>query len=509
MNPRANVVHAPAVDRRPKEGQTEAQTSEPPPARTAPAVRLPILDGNPFSPAPSTCAATVAPATAPAVAEHRRRLPAISAQPDAFRRRFFPEATVAEWNDWRWQSRHRITKLAQLERMLQLSADERDAIVRGGSMLPLGITPYYLSLCSETDASEPLRRTVVPVTTELTRMPGEADDPLGEDHDMAVPGLVHRYPDRVLLLALDFCSTYCRYCTRSRVVGHGEISPDEKRLERAFEYIAANPQIRDVLISGGDPLAMSDHRLDWLLGRLRQIPHLEFVRLGTKMPAVLPQRITPELVRMLRKHHPFWMSIHFMHPAECTPEAYRACGRLADAGIPLGSQTVLTKGVNDDVDTMKRLMHHLLRMRVKSYYLYQCDPISGSSHFRTSVQKGLEIIAGLRGHTSGYAVPTFVVDAPGGGGKIPLQPDYLVGRDGEDLVLRNFEGKLFRYRDPLPPDAGGSVSELASNGAFALAKGRRRNGHSAPRRPSGGTENGHRNDNAPSATADDDSNDPN
>jgi lysine 2,3-aminomutase len=443
------------------------------------------------------------------LAPPRRRPPAIGPQTDAFRRRFFPEATVAEWNDWRWQSRHRITKLAQLEHMLQLSADERDAIVRGGSLLPLGITPYYLSLCSETDPTEALRRTVVPVTTELTRMPGEADDPLGEDHDMAVPGLVHRYPDRVLLLALDFCSTYCRYCTRSRVVGHGEISPDEKRLERAFDYIAANPQIRDVLISGGDPLAMSDHRLDWLLGRLRQIPHLEFVRLGTKMPAVLPQRITPELVRMLRKHHPFWMSIHFMHPAECTPEAYRACARLADAGIPLGSQTVLTKGVNDDVDTMKRLMHHLLRMRVKPYYLYQCDPISGSSHFRTTVQKGLEIIAGLRGHTTGYAVPTFVVDAPGGGGKIPLQPDYLVGRDGDDLVLRNFEGKLFRYRDPLPPDAGGSVSELVSNGAFALAKGRRRNGHAAPRRPSGAGGNGHRNDNAPSAGADDDSNDPN
>ncbi len=201
-----------------------------------------------------------------------RRLPSINPQTDAFRRRFFPEATLAEWNDWRWQSRNRITKLAQLERMLQLSDDERAAIERGGSMLPIGITPYYLSLCSETDANEPLRRTVVPVTTELTRMPGEADDPLGEDHDMAVPGLVHRYPDRVLLLALDFCSTYCRYCTRSRVVGHGEISPDEKRLERAFEYIAANPQIRDVLISGGDPLAMADHRLDWLLTRLRADP---------------------------------------------------------------------------------------------------------------------------------------------------------------------------------------------------------------------------------------------
>jgi lysine 2,3-aminomutase len=478
MNSRANVVHAPAVDRRPKEGQTEAQTSEPPPARTAPAVRLPILSAlaaaNDSCPSSSPSVSTP-PASTPRarVVPLRRRLPPINAQTDAFRQRFFPTATVAEWNDWRWQSRHRITKLAQLEEMLTLSADEREAIVRGGSMLPLGITPYYLSLCSRDDANEPLRRTVIPVTTELVRMPGESDDPLDEDHDMAVPGLVHRYPDRVLLLALDFCSTYCRYCTRSRVVGHGEISPDEKRLERAFEYIAANPQIRDVLISGGDPLAMADHRLDWLLTRLRQIPHLEFVRLGTKMPAVLPQRITPQLTRMLRRHHPFWMSIHFMHPNECTPEAYRACARLADAGIPLGSQTVLAKGINDDVETMKRLMHHLLRMRVKPYYIYQCDQISGSSHFRTPVQKGLEIIAGLRGHTTGYAVPHFIVDAPGGGGKIPLQPDYLVGRDGDDLVLRNFEGKLFRYRDPLPADAGGSVSDLvAAKGAFMLNKGR-------------------------------------
>jgi lysine 2,3-aminomutase len=479
MSSRANVVHAPAVDRRPQEGQTEALTSEPPPVRTAPAVRLsalPVVDAAcPAPAAPETAAPATQPARRARILPLHRRLPSINPQTDAFRQRFFPTATLQEWNDWRWQSRHRITKLQQLEEMLTLSADEREAMVRGGSMLPLGITPYYLSLCSPDDANEPLRRTVIPATTELIRMPGESDDPLDEDHDMAVPGLVHRYPDRVLLLALDFCSTYCRYCTRSRVVGHGEISPDEKRLERAFEYIAANPQIRDVLISGGDPLAMADHRLDWLLSRLREIPHIEFVRLGTKMPAVLPQRITPELVRMLRRHHPFWMSIHFMHPSECTPEAYRACARLADAGIPLGSQTVLAKGINDDVETMKRLMHHLLRMRVKPYYLYQGDQISGSSHFRTTVQKGLEIIAGLRGHTTGYAVPHFIVDAPGGGGKIPLQPDYLVGRDGDDLVLRNFEGKLFRYRDPLPADAGGSVSDLvAAKGAFKLGKGRRR-----------------------------------
>ena len=467
MNPLANV-RGTTADRRPKEGQAEAQTSEPPPVSH----RLPV-----FSSA-TACRTSAGPQELPhpvspvlPLAPLSRRLPRINAQTDAFRKRFFPTASLAEWNDWRWQSRHRITKLAQLEQMVRLSDDERTALVQGGSMLPVGITPYYLSLCSPDDPDEPLRRTVLPVTGEFVRAPGEADDPLDEEGDMAVPGLVHRYPDRVLFLVLDFCSTYCRYCTRSRVVGHGEISPDEKRLEVALDYIRRTPTIRDVLLSGGDPLAMADHRLDWILTRLREIPHVEFVRIGTKMPAVLPQRITPELVKMLRKHHPLWMSIHFMHPSECTPESYRACARLADAGIPLGAQTVLARGVNDDVETMKQLMHHLLRMRVKPYYLYQCDPISGSSHFRTSVQKGLEIIAGLRGHTTGYAVPTYVVDAPGGGGKIPLQPDYLVGRDGEDLVLRNFEGKLFRYPDPLP--VGGDLhipDELVASASRLIVK---------------------------------------
>ena len=371
----------------------------------------------------------------------------------AFRRAFFPAVTDREWNDWRWQARHRVRTLDQLDRMLVLSEEERQALVEGASMLPVGITPYYMSLLDREDAMQPLRRTVVPVTNEFVRTPGEADDPLGEDGHSPVPGLVHRYPDRVLLLALDFCSTYCRYCTRSRVVGHGEIMPSDSRLEKAFEYIRCTPSIRDVLISGGDPLSLSEDRLDWILSRLRAIPHLEFIRLGTKMPAVLPQRITPQLCRVLKKYHPFWMSVHFLHPSECTPEAARACGRLADAGIPLGCQTVLLKGVNDDVETMKELVHKLLLMRVRPYYLYQCDPISGSSHFRTSVQKGLEIIEGLRGHTTGYAVPTFVIDAPGGGGKIPLQPNYVVGRDGDWLLLRNFEGNTYRYPDPVEPAA--------------------------------------------------------
>lgn len=370
----------------------------------------------------------------------------------AFRRAFFNDATDKEWNDWRWQTRHRIKNLAQLEKMLVLTEDEREALIQGASMLPVGITPYYMSLLAREDANQPLRRTVIPVKNEFTRTIGEADDPLGEDGHSPVPGLVHRYPDRVLLLALDFCSTYCRYCTRSRVVGHGEINPKEERLQKIFEYLRNSPQVRDVLISGGDPLAIAEDKLDYILKNLRAIPHIEFVRIGTKMPAVLPQRITPQLTRVLRKYHPLWMSVHFLHPDECTPESNQACSRLADAGIPLGAQTVLLKGVNDDVATMKELVHKLLLQRVRPYYLYQCDPISGSSHFRTSVAKGLEIIEGLRGHTTGYAVPTYVIDAPGGGGKIPLQPNYLVGRDGNDVVLRNFEGKEYRYPDPVGID---------------------------------------------------------
>jgi lysine 2,3-aminomutase len=316
-------------------------------------------------------------------------------------------------------------------------------------MLPVGITPYYMSLLDRFDPQQPLRRTVVPVTGEFLRTPGEADDPLGEDGHSPTPGLVHRYPDRVLLLALDFCSTYCRYCTRSRVVGHGEIMPSEARLEKAFEYLRQTPEVRDVLISGGDPLALSEEKLDWILGNLRAIPHIEFIRIGTKMLAVLPQRITPQLIRVLKKYHPLWMSVHFLHPDECTPESHVACSRLADAGIPLGSQTVLLKGVNDDAAVMKDLCHRLLMMRVRPYYIYQCDPISGSAHFRTSVSKGLEIIEALRGHTTGYAVPTYVIDAPGGGGKIPLQPNYVVGREGDDLLLRNYEGQVYRYPDPV------------------------------------------------------------
>jgi lysine 2,3-aminomutase len=300
------------------------------------------------------------------------------------------------------------------------------------------------------DASEPLRRTHIMVSDEYVRLPGEEDDPLGEDHDTVAPGLVHRYPDRVLFLTTGFCSTYCRYCTRSRMVGNpgGEYNFSTSQWEKALAYLEHHTEVRDVLLSGGDPLSIGDEKLDWLLTRLRRIKHIEFIRIGSKIPAVLPMRITRDLVKMLRKHHPLWMSVHFTHPTEITPEAREAASRLADAGIPLGSQTVLLKDVNDSVPVMKELMHGLLTMRIKPYYLYQCDPIKGSGHFRTPVHKGIEIIQALRGHTTGYACPMFVVDAPGGGGKILLAPDAVAGRDGDDLLLRNFEGKIYRYPDP-------------------------------------------------------------
>jgi lysine 2,3-aminomutase len=365
----------------------------------------------------------------------------------AFRKRFYPDIADKLWNDWQWQIVNRISGAAQLASMIRLSQDEQVALCQPETKLPLGITPYYASLISPDNPAQPLRRTVIPTTGEFLHLPCEADDPLHEEAQSPVPGLVHRYPDRALLLVLDFCSTYCRYCTRSRVVGKRSIFPSRKRLERALDYISRTPAIHDVILSGGDPLTLSDDRLDWLLGRLRTIPHLDIIRIGTKVPAVLPQRITPKLTRMLKKYHPLWMSLHFTHPDECTPETYRACGMLADAGIPLGSQTVLLKGINDTVETMKALVYHLLRMRVRPYYLYQCDPITGSSHFRTSVQRGLDIIKGLRGFVSGYAVPTYVVDAPGGGGKIPLLPEYRAGREAGSLLLKNYEDRIFRYPD--------------------------------------------------------------
>jgi len=377
----------------------------------------------------------------------------VSKRSEEFRARHFPFATAAEWCDWRWQMRNRIRTPQALEKIIRLSEEERTAINRRTGSLPFAITPYYLSLIEVDDPNQPLRRTMIPVMDEYLRTPGEAEDPLGEDRDSPVPCLVHRYPDRVLFLVANTCASNCRYCTRSRIVENPDANSIffQAQWEQAIAYITEHPEVRDVLLSGGDPLTLSDDKLEWLLSRLRRIPHVEFLRIGTKAPAVMPQRITPALTRMLKRFHPLWMSIHFTHPDELTEETREACARLADAGIPLGSQTVLLAGINDTVEVMKRLMHGLLMARVKPYYLYQCDPIIGSAHFRTPVRKGLEIIKGLRGHTSGYAVPNYVIDAPQGGGKIPLLPEYTVGWDGDDLVLRNYQDLYFRYPDPQEP----------------------------------------------------------
>ncbi len=366
----------------------------------------------------------------------------------AFRKKHYPEISRIEWFDWRWQFQNAIRDVDSLDAIIHLSDNERQAMMHPSGDLPVAITPYYASLLSVHDPSDPLRRSVVPVVDECLHTKGEEEDPLGEDADSPVPGIVHRYPDRVLFLVTDICSTYCRYCTRSRIFGRQhQCFIDSAKWEKALAYIESNPNIRDVLLSGGDPLTLSDDRIEWLLSRLKDISHVEIVRIGTKVPTVLPQRITPALVSMLKKYHPLWMSIHITHPDELTPEMSAACIRLADAGIPLGSQTVLLAGINDSVSTMTRLVHGLLQIRVRPYYLYQCDPIPGSSHFRTPISKGLEIIQGLRGHTTGYAVPTYVVDAPGGGGKIPLLPEYAIGWDKGDLMMRNYEGHVFRYPD--------------------------------------------------------------
>jgi lysine 2,3-aminomutase len=382
-------------------------------------------------------------------AKPRLRFP-VSPETRAFYRRFYPGTTTAEWNDWHWQFQARIRSLADLEKVFVLSEDERNAATRHSGTLPVGITPYYASLMSRDDPEEPLRRTHVITTKEDLLVPGESDDPLSEDHDTAAPGIVHRYPDRVLFLTTGTCSTYCRYCTRARAVGKpgGEYQLTPKQWEQALAYLERHTEVRDVLLSGGDPLSIADEKLDWLLTRLRAMKHIEFLRIGTKIPIVLPQRITKDLARMLKKHHPLFMSLHVIHPRELTPEVSESLSRLADAGIPLGSQTVLMKGINDDIAVMKPLMQGLLKNRVKTYYLYQTDPIRGSSHFRTTVDKGLEINEGLRGHTTGYATPIFAVDAPGGGGKIQIAPDFVVGRRGDDLLLKNFEGKVYSYPDP-------------------------------------------------------------
>jgi lysine 2,3-aminomutase len=353
--------------------------------------------------------------------------------------------STEQWNDWSWQLRNRIQNLAQLEARLPLTPEERAGTILAGKKLALGITPHFFNLIDREDSDCPIRRQVVPRIEESTTAPDEMLDPCGEDSNMPVPGLVHRYPDRVLLLVTDRCASYCRYCTRSRVVsgaGEQELTMD---LEGAFAYLQRHPEVRDVLLSGGDPLLLSDSKLDAILTRLRQIPTIEFIRIGTRIPIFLPQRITTDLLNVLKKHHPLWMSVHSNHPKELTQEVRLALGRLADAGIPLGNQSVLLKGVNDRADTLKSLFHKLLLCRVRPYYLYQCDLISGSAHLRTTIREGQEIMEQLRGHTTGYAVPTYVVDGPGGGGKIPIGPNYIVGMADNRVILKNYKGDVYEY----------------------------------------------------------------
>ena len=357
----------------------------------------------------------------------------------------WPDADATQWNDWKWQLKNRITSLAQLEALMKLTPQERAGTIFSGSKLALGITPHFFNLIDRDDPHCPIRRQVIPRFEETRISPSEMADPCGEDSHMPVPGLVHRYPDRVLFLVTDRCASYCRYCTRSRVVsgaGEQELHID---FEQAFRYLEAHTEVRDVLLSGGDPLLLSDDRLESILRRLRSIEHIEFVRIGSRIPIFLPQRVTPELCQMLQRYHPLWMSVHVNHPRELTMEVRDALGRLADHGIPLGNQSVLLSGVNDSVETMTELVQKLLRCRVRPYYLYQLDLILGSSHLQVPVSKGLELIEGLRGHTTGYAVPQYVIDTPGGGGKVPLNPDYQIDRDQEKLVLRNYEGRVFEY----------------------------------------------------------------
>lgn len=356
--------------------------------------------------------------------------------------------TDEQWNDWRWQVRNRVESLEELEKYINLTEEEKEGIKESLQTIRMGITPYYLSLIDENDPNCPIRKQAVPTLLELNKAEEDLLDPLHEDGDSPVPGLTHRYPDRVLLLVTDMCSMYCRHCTRRRFAGHTDHAMPMERIDKAIEYIKNTPQVRDVLLSGGDPLLLSDENLEKIISKLRAIEHVEVIRIGSRTPVVMPQRITPELCEMLKKYHPIWLNTHFNHSKEITPEAKKACEMLANAGVPLGNQSVLLRGINDCVHVMKRLVHDLVKMRVRPYYIYQCDLSMGLNHFRTPVSKGIEIIEGLRGHTSGYAVPTFVVDAPGGGGKIPVMPSYMISQSPEKVVLRNFEGVITTYTQP-------------------------------------------------------------
>lgn len=352
-----------------------------------------------------------------------------------------------QWNDWQWQLGHRLSSLQQLRELIRLTPEEEEGLSAEGKF-HVDITPYFASLIDPEDPHCPIRRQVIPLARELKMFEGMSVDSLDEDEQSPVPGLVHRYPDRVLMLVTIHCASYCRYCTRSRMVGDPSMAFGKSDFERQLDHLRQTPSVRDVLLSGGDPLTLSDRLLEYLISQLRAIPHIEIVRIGSRVPIFLPQRITPDLCQILKRFHPLWINIHANHPKEITPEVEVALARLADAGIPLGNQSVLLAGVNDRVDIQKALVHRLVRNRVRPYYLYQCDLVRGAGHFRTPVSVGVEIIEGLRGHTSGYAVPTYVIDAPGGGGKVPISPNYLLSYGHRHVVIRNFEGKISTYVEP-------------------------------------------------------------
>lgn len=360
----------------------------------------------------------------------------------------YRDVSDADWNDWQWQFRNVIRDAATLKNIIPISEREEKNLEECLKKFRMAITPYYASLIDRDYPRCVIRLQAVPTLPETGKDLEDQDDPLHEDVDSPVPGITHRYPDRVLFQLTHICSMYCRHCTRRRLVGFEDNHLDRKQIELGLEYIRRTPAIRDVLISGGDPLALTESQLEYVLKRVRAIEHVEIIRIGTRTPVVMPQRITPQLVRMLRKYHPLYVNTHFNHPREITAEAKKACGMLADAGIPLGNQTVLLRDINDCPHIMKKLMQMLLTIRVKPYYIYQCDLSSGISHFRTSITKGMEIMENLRGHTTGMAVPTFVVDAPGGGGKIPLMPNYLLSQSDRRLVLRNYEGVITTYTQP-------------------------------------------------------------
>jgi len=354
----------------------------------------------------------------------------------------------AEWNDWKWQVANRITSVDQLKKIINLTPQEEKDINETLKRFRLGITPYYASLMDPDDPRCPVRMQAVPVIAETYRSAEDMVDPLHEDADSPAPGLTHRYPDRVLFLITDQCSMYCRHCTRRRLAGEKDAARSMDDINKCLDYIRKNPVVRDVLLSGGDCLLVDDDVLEYIISELRKIPHVEIVRLGSRTPVVMPQRITDDLCNMLKKYHPIWLNTHFNHPKEMTPEAMEALRKLADAGIPLGNQSVLLRGVNDCPHIMRDLVHALVKNRVRPYYIYQCDLSLGIQHFRTSVAAGINIIEGLRGHTSGYAVPTFVVDAPGGGGKIPVMPQYIISQSPERVILRNYEGVITTYTEP-------------------------------------------------------------